>query len=161
MSLIDLAVDLASLIEATISVEKVAVTPGEPAASDECSAAYVWGEQIFDSPIGVQARGDEAGCAYRRAYEIRYRIDVCMPVGQGGKEITTAQFLSKSTELYDHADDVWCALVENASAGSLFAVTGIACEDIVVGTLQIQEPQGDRVSAEGYVRVTYPCQVGS
>ena len=97
MSLIDLAVDLASLIEATITVDKVAVTPGTPAASDECTAAYVLGEQIFDSPIGVQARGDEAGCVYRRAYEIRYRIDVCMPVEQGGREVTTAQYLETST----------------------------------------------------------------
>jgi hypothetical protein len=105
--IIDLAVDLAALIESTVTVQKVAVTPPNPAASDNCSAVYVWADQIFDSPIGVQARGDDAGCAYRRAYELRYRIDVCMPVGAGGREVTTAQFLDTSTELYDYADTVW------------------------------------------------------
>lgn len=78
--LIDLLVDVAALIEATIVVDKVSVTAGRPASSDECSAVYVWGSQIFDSPVGIQARGDTAGCLYRRAYEMNYRIDICRTV---------------------------------------------------------------------------------
>lgn len=161
MSAIDLAVDLASLIEETIAVQKVAVTPGSPAASDKCSAAYVWASRIYHTSQPLQISADDAGCYYYRAYEFRYRIDVCMPIGEGGKEIDTDQFLEKSTELYDYADAVWCAIAAAASAGSLFAVVGIDCEAVTVGELVFSEPIGDRVSAEGYVRVSYPCQVGS
>ena len=155
--MIDLAVELANLIETTIVVDKVAVTAGSPAASDKCSAVYVWGSQIFHSPQPLQVAADDAGCFYRRAYELRYRIDVCRTVTQN--ERTEAQQLAEATRLYDYADEVWCAITSNASAGSLF--TDSDCESVTVGALEIGDPLGDRVSAEGYVRVTYPCLPGS
>jgi len=158
--LADLLVDVAELIESTIAVEKVSVTPGEPAASDKCSAAYIWGSQIFDSPIGTQARGDEAGCVYRRAYAIGYRIDVCLPMNEDGTELTTAQSAVISQTFYDYSDLVWCAITHAASAGTLFQ-TIESCEDIVVGALVFGSPIGDRVSATGTIRVTHPCPAES
>lgn len=154
--LVDLLVDVAELIEATIAVQKVAVTPGQPAASDKCSAAYVWGNQIFDSPIGTQARGDEAGCVYRRAYEIGYRIDVCVDMNEDGSELSTADYATLSQTFYDYADLVWCAITHAAAGGTLFQ-TIETCEDIVVGALLFGSPIGDRVSATGSIRVTHPC----
>ena len=155
--LIDLLVDVAALIEVTVALEKVAVSPREPAATDKCDAAYVWGSQIFDSPIGVQERGNEAGCFFRRAYEIRYRIDVCDPPRDDGREHTTSDMGAKADEFYTYADDVWCAIAHAASDGTLFDPPNTTkCEDIVVGPINFSG-QADRISAEGSIRVTHPC----
>lgn len=154
----DLAVDIAALIEATVAVEFVAVTAGEPAHTDRCSAAYVWLVRNFDSPAGVTARGDDAGCLYRRGHEFGYRIDVCHPPRADGREYTVTEHAAKAAELYDYADAVFCALMENAAAGTLFdQVNVISCEDIVIGEQVVGEVTGDRVSARGTLRVTNPC----
>lgn len=156
--LVDLLVDIAAALE-PLGTQKVAVTPGRPAATDKCSAVYVWGSQIFDSDVGVQARGDIAGCVYRRAYVINYRIDVCMDLHEDGSELTTAEYLAKATELYNLADEAFCALTHAASNGTLFdPANHPECKDINFQQLVITEPQGDRVSAEGTIRVTHPCE---
>lgn len=154
--LVDLLVDVAARIEAAVAVEKVAVTPGEPAATDKCSAVYVWGSQVFDSDVPVQARGDIAGCFYRRAYVINYRIDVCMDLTEDGSELSTAEYLAKSTEYYDLIDTVWCMLNYRASDATLFDDIG-SCEDINLQPVVIGGPIGDRISATGTIRVTDPC----
>ena len=158
--MIDLAVDIAALIESTITVEKVSVVAGEPAQTSRCSAAYVGGSTIGNSREAVDFAGNDKGCVYRRAYEFRYRIDICRDLPASGKEQTTAQQLAEAAELYDMADAVWCALAENASAGTLFDNIG-TCEAVTIGTLDFDSPQGDRVSAGGFLRVTDPCVSGS
>lgn len=156
--LVDLLVDVASLIESTIAVEKVSVTPGEPAATEKCSAAYVWGSLIYDADQSTQQRSDIAGCAYKRTYRISYRIDVCVPTHEDGSELTTAEALTTATTFYDYQDQVMCALMSNAVAGTLFDPPNAKkCQDIVIGPLQTDSPQGDRVSATGWIQVDDPC----
>jgi hypothetical protein len=104
--------------------------------------------------------GNDAGCVYRRAYELRYRIDICRNLTSDGKEQTTAVQLAEATQLYDYADAVWCALTAHASAGTLFTLIS-NCDQVTVGTLDFDGPRGDRVSAGGSVRVVYPCVDGS
>lgn len=158
--MIDLAVDIATLIESTIVVDKVAVTAGEPAQTSQCSAAYVWGVTIGNSREAIDFAGNDPGCVYRRGYEFRYRIDICRDLPGSGREQTTAQQLAEATQLYDYADAVWCALTDAASAGTLFDNIG-TCEAVTIGTLDFDSPQGDRVSAGGSLRVTDPCVSGS
>lgn len=153
--LVNLLVDVADTIENAVVVEKVAVTPGEPAASDKCSAVYVWGSQVFDADVSTQARGDIAGCSYIRAYVINYRIDVCMDLTEDGSELTTAEYLEKSTEYYDLIDTIFCELVYRASDGTLF--DGLTCQAINLQPIVIGGPIGDRISATGTIRVTDPC----
>lgn len=154
--MIDLAQDIATLIENTITVDKVAVVAGEPAQTDKCTAVYIWGAAIGNSREAVDFAGNDAGCVYRRAYEFRYRIDICRSLPADGKEQSETVQLAEATQLYDYADDVWCALTAAASAGTLFDSIG-GCEAVTVGTLDFESPQGDRVSASGSLRVTDPC----
>ena len=156
--LVDLLVDVASLIEATYAFNKVSVTLPEPPSSDDCSAAYVWGNELFDADVSTQARGDITGCIYRRAYVIGYRIEFCVKVTE--REQTTAEQLAQATELYDASDQVYCALMAAADAGTLFD-TVESCEDINIQPLVLNQPTGDRVAAIGQIRVTEPCVVGS
>lgn len=153
--LIDLAVDLASLIEATAVFHRVTVTAREPEATDDCSAAYVWGVRIYDSDQPLNARGDDAGCYYRRTYELAYRVDFCHQIRADGRELSAAEALAEATQMYDTADAVWCAITAAASNGTLFASIS-ACEDIAVGDL-VFTGQGDRNSANGTLKVTQPC----
>jgi hypothetical protein len=152
--MIEQLVEIATLLEIELNPDRVAVTDGEPAVSDSCSAVYVWGVRIFDSPTGVTARGDEAGCLYRRAYEMAYRIDVCHPVTEA--EPDPDDYLAAATRLYDLADRAWCALADAASSGILFQ--GADCEDVVIRSIDIGPPQGDRLSAQGGVLLTWPCE---
>lgn len=74
------------------------------------------------------------------------------------RELTTAQQQEIAIDLYDKADLVWCALAAAAASKTLFAPENvIACEDVIVGALVFGDPQGDRVSATGSLRVTDPC----
>lgn len=154
--LVDLLVDVAALLEATVTVEKVAVTPGEPAASDKCSAVYVWGSQIFDAGVGTQERSQTGSCVYRRAYVINYRIDICHNVNV--EEQSTDDMLAEAQSIYDKADLAWCAIAHAASAKTLFNDPNTTqCEDITLGAITIGAPVGDRISASGTIRVTHPC----
>jgi len=157
--LVEFAVAIVVRLQTVLDLDTSAVPAGEPAASDDCSAVYVWATQIFDSPEGVTARGDDAGCYFRRAYEFFYRIDICMDIHDDGSALTPAESLAHAVALYDLADAAWCTLAHGASDGSLFDITtfGAACEDIVLGPLVIGDPQGDRVSATGSLRVTWAC----
>ena len=150
----EFATTIAVRLQTALLIDAV-VTAGEPAASDDCSAVYVWAPQVFDSPEGVSARGDDAGCYFRRAYEFSYRIDVCVPIHKDGSELSAAEALTLAVLLYDLADAAWCTLAHGASDGTLF---DIKCQDIVLGPLEIGAPEGDRVSASGTLRVTWPCQ---
>ena len=152
--LVDLLVDVATLIEATVAFEKVSVTLPDPPQTDRCSAAYVWGTQIFDADVSTQQRGDIPGCAYQRAYVISYRLDFCLSPQKTEK--TTAEQLAEATTLYNAGDNVICALMAAASAGTLFDTLD-TCEDIAISPLVFQAPQGDRVSAVGQIRVSDPC----
>ena len=153
--MVEFATAIAVRLQTALDLDTSGVTAGEPAASDDCSAVYVWGTQIFDSPEGVSARSDDAGCYFRRAYGFGYRIDVCVPIHNDGSELTATESLALAVELYDLADAAWCTLAHGASDGTLF---DIDCEDIVLGPLEIGTPEGDRVSATGSLRVTWPCQ---
>lgn len=155
--LVDLLVDVAELIETTLTLDKVSVTLPDPPATDKCSAAYVWGSQLYDAEFRTQSRG-EAGCNYQRAYLISYRIDLCYTPAKTEK--TTAEQLAESETYYSDADLIYCALMDAASAGTLFQTLG-SCEDIAIGPLELHAPQGDRVSALGTLRVTNPCPAGS
>jgi hypothetical protein len=152
--MVEFATAIAVRLEVALKVDTV-VTAGEPAASDDCEAVYVWATQIFDSPVGVSARGDDAGCYFRRAYEFFYRIDICVPIHDDGSELTATESLALAVSLYDLADAAWCTLAHGASDRTLF---DIECQDIVLGPLEIGAPQGDRVSATGSLRVTWACQ---
>ena len=155
MSLITLADELLDTIEAAITVDRTAITAGRPAHSDACSAVYVWAGSVFDAEVGTQARGDIPGCVIKRAYSFNYRIDICRSLSQDGSEQTAAQQLTEATKLYDYADAVFCALADAIVAGTLF--TDSDCQDIALGQIVFSEPRGDRVSAEGSLRVTWPC----
>lgn len=152
--MVEFATAIAVRLTVALDIDTV-VTAGEPAASDDCSAAYVWATQIVDSPEGVSARGDDAGCYFRRAYEFGYRIDICLDIHGDGSELTATESLALAVELYDLADAAWCTLAHGASDRTLF---DIDCEDIVLGPLEIGAPEGDRVSATGTLRVTWACQ---
>jgi len=152
--MVEFASAIAVRLEVALRVDAT-VTVGEPAASDDCEAVYVWATQLFDSPQGVSARGDDAGCYFRRAYEFGYRIDVCVDIHSDGSELTGAESLAHAVTLYDLADAAWCTLAHGASDGTLFDVD---CEDVVLGPLVIGAPQGDRVAATGTLRVTWACQ---
>jgi hypothetical protein len=152
--MVDFATAILVRLQIVLDLETSAVTVGEPAASDDCSAVYVWAREIFDSPVGVVERGDAAGCFYRRAYEFGYRIDICLDIHDDGSELTSTESLALAVELYDLCDAAWCTLAHGASDGTLF---DIDCEDIIIGPLVIGEPRGDRVSATGSLRVTWPC----
>jgi hypothetical protein len=152
--MVEFATAILVRLQLVLDLNTSAVTAGEPAASDDCEAVYVWATQIFDSPEGVVARGDEAGCFFRRAYEFFYRIDICVDIHDDGSELTPTESLGLAVELYDLADAAWCTLAHGASDGTLF---DIKCEDIVLGPLVIGDVQGDRVSATGSLRVTWPC----
>jgi hypothetical protein len=152
--MVEFATAIAARLQPALLID-AAVTAGEPAASEDCEAVYVWATRIFDSPEGVTERGDDAGCYFRRAYEFGYRIDVCVPIHDDGSELTTAESLALAVKLYDLADLAWCTLAHGASDGTLF---DIECEDVVLGPLVIGSPEGDRVSATGTLRVTWACQ---
>jgi hypothetical protein len=153
--MVEFATAIVVKLQTVLDLDTSAVTAGEPAASDDCEAVYVWAIQIFDSPEGVSARGDDAGCYFRRAYEFGYRIDVCVDIHDDGSELTPAESLALAVSLYDKADLAWCTLAHGAADGTLF---DIDCEDVILGPLVIGEPQGDRVSATGSLRVTWACQ---
>jgi len=157
--MVEFAVAIEVRLQTALDLDTSEVTAGEPAASDDCEAVYVWAAQIFDSPQGVSARGDDAGCYFRRAYEFFYRIDLCVPIHDDGSALTAAENLALAVSLYDKADAAWCTLAHGASDGTLFDITtfGAGCEDIVLGPLVIGSPQGDRVSATGSLRVTWAC----
>jgi hypothetical protein len=157
MSAFDRLVELRDSLSVVL-VDKIAITPAEPPATDECSALYVWAARIFHSPAGVVTGGDEAGCFYRRSYELRYRLDVCYPPRDDGREYSAVEYQAKSEEIYQLADDAWCAVSADANDGLLFL--GVDCEDVVIREITI-DAQGDRVSAEGSVLLTDPCPVGS
>jgi len=150
----DFAVAVLARLQLALDLNTSRLTAGEPAATDDCSAVYVWASEIFDSPVGVSARGDDAGCYFRRAYELNYRIDVCVPIHEDGSELTATESLVLAASIYDKADAAWCTLAHGAADGSMFDV---GCEDIVIGPLVVGAPQGDRVSANGSLRVTLAC----
>jgi len=153
--LVELCSDVLTVLE-TLELDKYAVTVGEPAASDGCSGVYVWGISIYDSDAPLNPRGDDAGCFFRRTYEIGYRIDLCHKVRGDGKELTASESLKESTEVYDAFDEAWCALASAASDETLFPdISG--CEYVVIGELEISDPLGDRVSGTGIIKVTAPC----
>lgn len=156
--LVDLLVDVATLIESTLTLEKVAVTLPNPPSTDKCSAGYVWGTQLFDSDVPTQARGEIVGCTFRRAYVINYRVDLC--INTSIKERTTAQQLQEATEYYGAADTLYCALMSETVAGTLFDIIE-DCAQINIQPLVLSEPTGDRVSFGGTIRVTDPCLEGS
>lgn len=153
--LVDLLSELAAVIETLVTVDKVAVTAGRPAQSDSCSAVYVWANSIDDFDVSTQSRGDITSCWVRRGYVMSYRIDVCRSLPGDGSEQTEAQQLVEATTIYDHADALWCGFASRIVAGTLFS--GTDCEDIKLGPLVFEPPQGDRVSATGGIRITYPC----
>jgi hypothetical protein len=152
--LISRLVEVSGLIDATVTVEQAHITAGEPASSDNCSAVYVWADRIYDSPVPFDVR-TEPGCFYRRTYDIRYRIDLCHQIHDDGSELTQVEALTEAVSLYDMADDVFCALTAAAVDGTLF--TGADCEHVVIGEITFGV-DGDRVSAAGSVRVTWPCE---
>jgi len=156
--LIDLLVDVAETLEIALTPyapQRVTVTPGEPPApSGNCPAVWVWSSGMYHSTEGPQRSGDEAVCFYRRTYQIHYRIDICMPVEVS--DLTTAQFLEVSEQIYGMSDTAWCALSYAAANSTLFQTIG-DCEDVKVRELVITEPQGGFVSAEGTILVTDPC----
>jgi hypothetical protein len=156
--MIEHAIAIASLIEVTINVDRVTGAPSEPAATDGCSAAYVWGIRVFDSDRPLNTRGDDADCFYRRAYEYGYRIDLCHKIRDDGKELSDADSLAEATELYDMMDAVYCALTQAAAFGTLFEVE--SCEYVSFGDL-VPSTLGDRNSARGTIKVTSPCVMGS
>ncbi len=153
--MVEFATAIAVRLTVALKIDTV-VTAGPPAASDECKGAvYVWGTQIFDSEKGVSAKGDDAACYFRRAYEFGYRIDVCVPIHDDGSELTATEHLALAVKLYDLADAAWCTLAHGASDRTLF---DIECQDIVLGPLDIGTVEGDRISTTGTLRVTWPCQ---
>lgn len=153
--LVELCSDVLTALE-VLGLNKNAVTVGEPAASDDCSAVYVWGISIYDSDAPLNPRGDDAGCFFRRTYEIGYRIDLCHKVRGDGKELTSTESLTEATGVYDAFDLAWCTLAAAASAGTLFTdISG--CEYVIIGELEIADPLGDRVSGTGLIKVTAPC----
>lgn len=159
--LVDLLVDIAALFEATLAVDKVAVTAGEPGATDKCSAVYVWGIRVYDSEFPLTPRGDDAGCFFRRTYEIGYRIDTCHKVRNDARELTATESLAEAQILYDLGDLAWCTLTAAIVDGTLFdAANQVECGFISVGELRY-DSQGDRHSASGTLKVTHPCVYGS
>ena len=136
------------------------MTADEPPASDDCSAAYVWGIRIYDSGQTFSARGDDPTCLFRRTYEFGYRLDVCRTVRDDGRELTSAEYLADAQDFGDKADAIWCGLASAAIAGTLFDTLD-ACEDVNIGEFVVNSAQGDRISGTGTLKVTYPCRVGS
>lgn len=155
--LTDFLVDVASHLEPY--APKVSVVFGESSAPvGQCPQVVVWGNSIYHSREPLTRASDDADCFYRRTYEIRYRYDTCYPIQDN--DLTTAQFLEVSANLYDTADSIWCLLTSLASTGDLFDDIG-GCENINVGQLSFSDPQGGIVSATGYIQVTAPCLAGS
>lgn len=159
--LTDLLVDVAETLEdalAPYGPDRVTVTPGEPAvpAGESCRAVWVWASGIFHSIEAPLDAGDEAGCFYRRTYQIHYRMDVCLPINSDGSDLSTSQYLAVSETIYGMGDAAWCALTYAASAETLFQTIG-SCEEIAVRRLEITAPQGGYVSAEGTILVSDPC----
>lgn len=155
--LIDLLVDVAELIEIELpEAVKVSVTPGTPPApaSDCVPQAHVWGNAIYHSDLPNVRGSDDAGCFYRRTYDMSYRIDICYPVQ--ADDLTTAQLLAVSSDLYNYSDTVWCAITAAASGGTLFQSIS-DCDAITVGELVFSEPLGGIVSATGTIQVSQPC----
>lgn len=137
------------MIESVGTFDISAVTASEPAQTDKCSAAFVWGVRVYDSGATFSPRGDDPGCLYRRTLEMAYRVDTCHKIRGDGRELTAAEHLVEATNLYDLGDAVWCAV----AAADLTA----ACQDKSVGPLIYGVVNGDRISFTGTVTVTEDC----
>ena len=140
---------LEELLGSAFDVDRYTATAWEPAApSGACDAVWAWIASVEDRRAFVD------DCLTVTDVTYRYRIDVCYPENDDGRDQTDAQHLATVDKLYGMMEAVWCGLVAEKDAGTLLSSP---CDYVRILPLEVQQRSGGIVSALGGVVAQFPC----